>query len=176
MISRSAKKILRNLIFETPDYHVQRLISHFFNCLFTDKIATTAESFVDGEVSPAFSSAAQACPHLSSMASNAAKVGTTGDFNKLTSASVKERIISQVLKRFFYVIDDATFDQLVSARFNSLLRSICLKVGIQIECKDYASIKKNKELIFESGNILNLFPIIKHAEPKVTYIVTMILL
>lgn len=49
----------------------------------------------------------------------------------------------------------------------SLLRSFCLKTGLQILLRDYNFDSKNK-LIFYEEDILNVFPIVKHINPRAT--------
>lgn len=49
----------------------------------------------------------------------------------------------------------------------SLLRSFCLKTGLQILLRDYNFESKNK-LIFYEEDILNVFPIVKHINPRAT--------
>ncbi|CAH1961495.1 unnamed protein product [Acanthoscelides obtectus] len=49
----------------------------------------------------------------------------------------------------------------------SLLRSFCIKTGIQILLRDYNLESKNK-LIFYEEDILNIFPVVKHINPRAT--------
>ena len=50
---------------------------------------------------------------------------------------------------------------------SSLLRAVCLKVGIQIYTKDY---NFNSDIIFHVTDVANLFPVMKHVDPRVTLI------
>lgn len=49
----------------------------------------------------------------------------------------------------------------------SLLRGFCLKSGVQILLRDYNLDSKNKLIFFEE-DILNIFPIVKHINPRAT--------
>ncbi len=79
--------------------------------------------------------------------------------NQLTSKMLNELVISEVKKRFRYVVSNKN---IVSSPF-TLLRSICLKVGIQIMAKDYDF---SAQKIFETVDIVNIYPIVKHSEPR----------
>lgn len=49
----------------------------------------------------------------------------------------------------------------------SFLRSFCLKTGVQILLRDYNFESRNK-LIFYEEDILNIFPVVKHINPRAT--------
>ncbi|XP_019770629.2 clustered mitochondria protein homolog isoform X1 [Dendroctonus ponderosae] len=49
----------------------------------------------------------------------------------------------------------------------SLLRGLCLKTGLQVLLRDYNLDSKNKLIFFEE-DILNIFPIVKHINPRAT--------
>lgn len=62
-------------------------------------------------------------------------------------------------------VDSTT--ELYSLQKVSFLRSFCLKTGVQILLRDYNFDSKNK-LIFYEEDILNIFPIVKHINPRAT--------
>ncbi|KAJ3269314.1 Intracellular distribution of mitochondria [Terramyces sp. JEL0728] len=77
----------------------------------------------------------------------------------MTAKSLHDEIKSVVAQRFrFKLAGDA-----LKVRKNALLRSICLKVGIQLESKDYTTSQ------FVQEDILNIYPIIKHAPPRAAF-------
>lgn len=47
-----------------------------------------------------------------------------------------------------------------------MLRSLCLKVGIQLACRDYTF---DAAEVFNVDDILDLFPVVKTNMPRVTY-------
>ncbi|KAJ3256834.1 Intracellular distribution of mitochondria [Boothiomyces macroporosus] len=79
--------------------------------------------------------------------------------SSLTRESLHEDIKSLVAQRFRFKLADEAFQ----FRKNALLRSICLKVGIQLEAKDYA------KTLFVPEDILNIYPIVKHAPPRAAF-------
>lgn len=48
----------------------------------------------------------------------------------------------------------------------SLLRGFCIKTGIQILLREYNFENKNRATFFEE-DILNIFPVVKHINPRV---------
>ncbi|KAJ3319813.1 Intracellular distribution of mitochondria, partial [Blyttiomyces sp. JEL0837] len=149
MIARAAKIVLRELLREVPLYMVSQCISHFFNCLFADPAA-------DGPVAPSRDGIAKIIP------------GAEGPFafESLTAKSLDERLRREVYSRFRYPGKKLPV-RLAGERKLPLLRSICLKVGIQI---------LNRERVWESAtgafvpeDILNIYPIVKHPEAKSSF-------
>jgi protein TIF31 len=81
----------------------------------------------------------------------------------ITPEKVHLSIRSVIFERFRYKLRQ---DE-VSCQI-SLLRSICLKVGIQIETKNY-KLKSKGSGIFIPSDILNHFPVIKKAVPRASF-------
>lgn len=46
-------------------------------------------------------------------------------------------------------------------------RSFCVKVGLQILLREYDFDSKNK-VIFNTSDIMNVFPVVKHINPRVS--------
>jgi protein TIF31 len=65
-------------------------------------------------------------------------------------------------ERFRYVVPSDDWKK----RKLSLLRSICMKVGIQMEAKAY---NFDAALVFTVDDILNIYPVVKHAPPQATF-------
>jgi protein TIF31 len=49
----------------------------------------------------------------------------------------------------------------------ALLRSICLKCGVQMQLKEY-SLENKSRPCFTEDDIVNVFPIVKHISPRAT--------
>lgn len=141
MITRAAKHSLRAILRETPDHQLTQVISHFFNCLM-GKVTKT-----------------------SSTQPSAKKQNATifsAPLN-LTTKTLMEHLTKEVQERFRYELPSHdAIRYLISSV--STLRSICQKVGIQINGRDY---DLNLETPFNSDDILGLFPVVKHTNPQV---------
>ncbi|KAJ3083536.1 Intracellular distribution of mitochondria [Quaeritorhiza haematococci] len=206
MVARAAKRVLRELLRETPMFLVGHCISHFLNCLYSDPTSTESPNPATDPV------------HQHFLSSGAVTSSETEDsqlaYLSLTPKSLHERLTKEIRRRFRYqfaasstssssspaptaatedekvIIPKSTltvFD-VVRMRRIPLLRSVCLKAGIQIEARDYdfealavgaagAEVKRSKQVngaqateegkaIFYPKDIVNLVPLVKHAEPR----------
>ncbi|KAI9497198.1 clustered mitochondria-domain-containing protein [Zychaea mexicana] len=111
MVVRSCKRMLRKLLNESPLEQITACVSHFLNCLFGREFNAKPKPEVPE--------------------------GTTrNDFawSRLTPNHVETELKQQVLRRFRYKLDD---DFLNSLKVLPTLREICLRVGIQLEARDY---------------------------------------
>lgn len=86
------------------------------------------------------------------------------EFESLTSSRLHQLIEQGVKSRFRYDLPADFWKK----RQITLLRSICQKVGIQVEAKEYPFTTQTKN-IFAEQDILNLYPIIKTAIPKAKF-------
>ncbi|KAJ3106143.1 hypothetical protein HDU97_006960 [Phlyctochytrium planicorne] len=141
MISRAAKTFLRDLLKDTPLHHVSQCISEFLNCLYADPS------------SPKSAEVSISLPFLA---------------EPLTPATVHESILFEVRSRFRYGnMSEADLVAIVKRRRVPLLRSLALKVGIQFLARDRDW--ESGRYCFDAGDVLNIYPIVKHAEPKTSF-------
>lgn len=139
MLARAAKKVMRELLAPVPMSLVSTCISHFFNCLFSSG---------DAELRlPLHASLVK----LESY-----------NFEKLTPATLQSRLVAEIKKRFRYEFSL----EMPTASPLALLRAICLKVGIQVEAKSYDFTATST---FAVSDILNIYPVAKHSEPKALF-------
>ncbi|TPX65936.1 hypothetical protein SpCBS45565_g04801 [Spizellomyces sp. 'palustris'] len=141
MIARAAKHVLRDLLKDTPLYLMGECVSHFLNCLFCGEegVVPVTEG-VHGRITP-----------------------KTLSYAALTPAALHERIQKVVAQRFRF---EGIPKDLILSRRVPLLRSICLKVGLQIEARDY---EWDATPIFGPSDIVNHYPVVKHAEPRASF-------
>ncbi|KAI9249451.1 clustered mitochondria-domain-containing protein [Phascolomyces articulosus] len=111
MVVRACKRMLRQLLSECPLEQATACVSHFLNCLFGREFNAKPKPEVPE--------------------------GTTrNDFSwsRLTPNHLESELKQQVLRRFRYKLDD---DFLTSLNPLPTLREVCLRVGIQLEARDY---------------------------------------
>ncbi|KAJ3118216.1 hypothetical protein HDU96_003256 [Phlyctochytrium bullatum] len=150
MVARAAKSILRGLLSETPIYLVANCIAHFLNCLYADVNAVVPPP--SALRPPAF-------------ASGLGPVETLA-YETLTPASLDAMIRNDVKARFRY--DNLPADRsLTEGRRLPLLRSICLKVGIQLVARSYDWTAGFN--CFNAADVVQIYPVIKFPEPKSTF-------
>lgn len=88
----------------------------------------------------------------------------------LTPKSLWNQLRSELKSYFDYELPTSDIESTLdnySLQKISLLRSFCLKTGIQILLRDYNFESKNKVIFYEE-DILNIFPIVKHINPRAT--------
>ncbi|KAI8821824.1 clustered mitochondria-domain-containing protein [Fimicolochytrium jonesii] len=152
MVGRAAKHILRNMLKESPGHAMRECVAKFLSCLFADE---------DVEI------------NFEYKASQGRKIGLKAKsqpelpFASLTPASVHADIRHEVAKRYRFTDLSATFWR---ERPLALLRSICIKVGLQIEALDYfAGSPSSTTPLFNPSNIITHLPVIKHHPPRATF-------
>lgn len=92
------------------------------------------------------------------------------EWANLTPKSLWSQLKQELKSYFDYELstnDIDTATETYSLQKISLLRSFCLKTGIQILLRDYTFDSKNKFIFYEE-DILNIFPIVKHINPRAT--------
>ncbi|KAI8801046.1 clustered mitochondria-domain-containing protein [Cladochytrium replicatum] len=114
-------------------------------------------------------------------------------YKTLTPTSLRSKIVEEVRRRYRFDltaptivktgtnaaegVDASTNDteSKLEERFlnrqTPLLRSVCLKVGIQIQAKDYGFVSSDASSewsgpTFTPADILSIYPVVKHVEPK----------
>lgn len=110
MIVRGSKHVLRGITTGLRTVELSEAISHFFNCLLGSSL----------NASPA--------PVNS--------VGSNAEWTKLTPASLREQVASEVRKRFRYALPEHALDR--DLHRPQLLRELCLAAGIQLDMRQYA--------------------------------------
>ncbi|RCI02054.1 Intracellular distribution of mitochondria, partial [Rhizopus stolonifer] len=111
MIIRASKRLLRKYLANCSSEEVGLCISHFFNCLLASSFNPKPSPIVPE--------------------------GTNrNDFEwaQLTPAALKTLVAQQVLLRFRYKLEDDAIEQL---NFIPALREICIRVGVQVNARDY---------------------------------------
>lgn len=110
MIVRVSKRILRDILSTATLPQVAECVSHFFNCLLGTLYNSAPEAIVADGLAP------------------------TPAYAKLTPSSLADQIRFEVLRRFRYTLPD---DYVSSIKRLPALREICLRVGLQVEARDY---------------------------------------
>jgi len=105
--------------------------------------------------------------------------GTGIEWTALTQSSLWEQILSDITSYYGFKFPEFSYDSLDSVlslygvQKISLLRSFCLKTGIQIVLREYAFGKngnsgRSNGNCFTQEDVLNVFPVVKHIDPKVS--------
>eukprot|EP00027_Filamoeba_sp_ATCC50430_P001401 CAMPEP_0168547004 /NCGR_PEP_ID=MMETSP0413-20121227/3799_1 /TAXON_ID=136452 /ORGANISM="Filamoeba nolandi, Strain NC-AS-23-1" /LENGTH=1303 /DNA_ID=CAMNT_0008577217 /DNA_START=67 /DNA_END=3978 /DNA_ORIENTATION=+ len=159
MITRAAKHILRNAIATTEDFHLSVVVAHLLNCL----IGKVTEENLPEVAEPDDAEETKESPKDKKKKKKKTKTpDNMGPELTLTTEDLWAQITSEVKTRFQYDLPaHSTLQYLLSNA--ATLRSVCQKVGIQIDAADYDF---SAATPFSPDNILNLTPVVKHPNPE----------
>ncbi|XP_069800781.1 clustered mitochondria protein homolog isoform X2 [Dendropsophus ebraccatus] len=159
VITRSAKHIFKTYLQGVELSGLSAAISHFLNCFLSSFPNSVAHLPADELVSKK-KNKKRKNRNLSS-ADNTA-------WASVTPQELWKNIYSEAKAYFDFTLECENVDQAVemySLQKISLLREICIKVGIQVLLKEYNFDNRHKPT-FTEEDILNIFPVVKHVNPK----------
>jgi protein TIF31 len=151
MITRATKYIFTAHLRNTENYHLSHSIAHFLNCL----LGSSAKGGISSIQPPA---SLRSQPK-SGKKKKSHSIAASSPFN-LSHASLWESIITSVKEKYAYELPK-TFT--ISSNHMAYLRSICQKVGVQVDAHDYDF---TREAPFANTDIIDIFPIVKHMSPR----------
>ncbi|KAL3593910.1 Intracellular distribution of mitochondria [Fusarium poae] len=115
MVSRAFKHISGAYLRHLPVPAVPAAVSHLLNCLLGHKFNSKPVAELDSEIRSLYADA-------------------DWSFEKVTPESLRQNIEEQILQRFRYELDEDWYN---TVRPVQLLREVSLKLGIQVQAKDY---------------------------------------
>ncbi|KAF7271074.1 hypothetical protein GWI33_016034 [Rhynchophorus ferrugineus] len=140
-------------------------IAHFLNCFFYSGTVVNLIQNVDE-----FQSKTNKKRNKRRGRANPLSCNDNNEWANLTPKLLWTQIRQEAKAYFDFDLTGSDVDNVIEI-YNlqkiSLLRGFCLKTGIQILLRDYNLDSKNK-LIFYEEDILNIFPIVKHINPRAT--------
>ncbi|CAH0548149.1 unnamed protein product [Brassicogethes aeneus] len=164
LILRSAKHIFTIYLQGCEMMNLSVAISHFLNCLLFSGAVVNPLQGVDE-----FQSKNNKKRNKRRRA-NPLSCNDNNEWAALTTKSLWNQLKAELKAYFDYDLQSNDVDSTIET-YNlqkvSLLRSFCIKTGIQILLRDYNFDSKNK-LIFYEEDVLNIFPVVKHINPRAT--------
>ncbi|KAM4700191.1 clustered mitochondria protein homolog isoform 2-T2 [Discoglossus pictus] len=159
VITRSAKHIFKTYLQGVELSGLSAAISHFLNCFLSSFPNSIAHLPADELVSKK-KNKKRKNRNLSSTDNTA--------WACITPQELWKNICSEAKAYYDYPLECENVDQAVEThnlQKISLLREICIKVGIQLLLKEYNFDSRHKPT-FTEEDILNIFPVVKHVNPK----------
>ncbi|TNN44060.1 Clustered mitochondria [Liparis tanakae] len=159
LITRCAKHIFKTYLQGVELSALSAAVSHFLNCLLSSFPDAVAHLPPDELVSR----------RKSRKRRN--RVPGSGDntaWASLTPSELWKNIASEAKSYYHFTLQCESVDQVVEKygfQKTTLLREISIKTGIQILLKEYNFDSRHKPA-FTEEDILNIFPIVKHVNPK----------
>ncbi|MBN3292822.1 CLU protein, partial [Polypterus senegalus] len=161
VITRSAKHVFKTYLQGVELSALSAAISHFLNCFLSSFPDTVGHLPTDELVSKRKNRRRRNRAPGSGGADNTA-------WTSLSPSDLWRNISSEAQSYFHFTLHSETVDQAVEKyglQKISLLREISLKTGIQILIKEFNFDGRHKPTFVEE-DILNIFPIVKHVNPK----------
>lgn len=163
LVLRSAKHIFTSYLQGTDLMNLSVAIAHFLNCLLYSGTVSNPSQSVDELQSKTAKKRNKRKGRNNPL--------LNGDSNEWATLSPKLlwMQIKQELKVYYdYELQSDSLDATVEhygLQKISLLRSFCIKTGVQILLREYNFESRNKVPFFED-DIINVFPVVKHINPR----------
>ncbi|KAI8739324.1 clustered mitochondria protein [Biomphalaria glabrata] len=163
LICRSVKHLYNHYMQGVDMMNTAAAISHFFNC-FLGSYPNPHLQVIAEETKNAKRKSKRRNKH-----SVLYSIENT-EWTSETPKSLWKKIVDEAYDYYGYTLEcdgiDGALEQYGCQRV-ALLRSICLKVGVQIQLREYALENRGRS-IFSEDDIVNVFPIVKHISPRAT--------
>lgn len=193
LVSRSAKHVFNPYIQNVDVMNQSVAISHFLNCFLMSGTNTVSSPQLIDELTPQNSNKSRGTHggrkgnkqggNKSTSRCNSSSGGNPAEWTALTQQSLWEQIRQDIKSYYGFVFPDDVEDsldqvlQLYGVQKLSLLRSFCLKTGVQILLREYqlqgngrgnggGGSRPSGNNAFTQEDVLNVFPVVKHIDPK----------
>ncbi|GMH18997.1 hypothetical protein Nepgr_020838 [Nepenthes gracilis] len=161
---RSAKHILKDVLRDTEDHEIAPAIAHFFNCFFGNCQAVAAKSASGIMHSRLQRKAVTPSSGKSSRAEGRWKNGVSykknlSSYTGITLEGLWSDIVEFAKLKYLF---ELPFDARSQVKKVSVIRNLCLKMGITVAARKY---DLGAAAPFQISDILDLQPVVKHSIP-----------
>ncbi|KAK5639875.1 hypothetical protein RI129_010686 [Pyrocoelia pectoralis] len=163
LILRGLKHIFTIYLQGTELMNISIAVAHFLNCfLYSGAINNPLQGTEESKNNRKRNKRRGRTNQFSYVDSN--------EWTNLTSKSLWSQVKVELKSYFDYdlsINDIESAIEMYSLQKVSLLRSFCLKTGLQILIRDYNFDSKTKVTFYEE-DVLNIFPVVRHINPRAT--------
>ena len=170
LICRSAKHLFANYIQNVDTVHLATALNLFLNC-FLSACKNVAVFNVVENGSPI--AGGKTVPKKKNRKRNKHHISTNDDsieWAALTPKIFLDKLKEDLQGHYSFELEGASIEEVVTKyglNKTSILRSFCLKTGLQLLLRDYKFDQENSPT-FNEDDVLNVFPVVKHIQPKAT--------
>ncbi|XP_077511664.1 clustered mitochondria protein homolog isoform X2 [Amblyomma americanum] len=170
LLTRSAKHLLTTYLQGVDPTNLAAAISHFLNCFLAAPTANVQAPVSSDELKSSRKKGKRKGRH------NLLSVQDTSEWASLTPRSLWEQLRGELRSYYCWELPPSAAsaaacpdEYLDALRLHkcSLLRSICLKAGLQLLHREYA-LEHRSRAPFTEDDILQVFPVAKHVHPRAT--------
>ncbi|XP_022252405.1 clustered mitochondria protein homolog [Limulus polyphemus] len=165
LISRSAKHQFMAYLQAVETMSLAAAISHFLNCFLSSCLTLPAPI---GAEELQFRNSKRKGKRKNKQ--NSFLVQDNNEWTVLTPRSFWSNLKAELQSYYNWTLEVECVDAVVEhygIQKISLLRSFCMKCGVQILLKEY-SLDNHSRSAFTEDDILNVFPVVKHINPRAT--------
>lgn len=163
LITRAAKHLFTSYLQSTDMMNLSASVSHFLNCFLSSCQMPHPQQTLDELQSKAAKRRNKRKGKTNPLLST-----DTNEWANLTPKSLWSQLRSELKSYYDWDLSVDSIDSCLET-YNlqkiSLLRSFCIKTGVQILLREYTFDSKNR-LTFLEEDILNIFPVVKHISPR----------
>ena len=174
VIGRSAKHLFTSYLQGLDMTCLSAAISHFLNCFFaanTQPVALSVGGANGGNSSPSSSNSDPSFKMSKRRNKKRSGKPISGcdsmDWATMSSKSLWKLLNQEMISYFNFDLNLDNIDEICSLyglQKVSLLRSICLKTGIQLHMREYFA--GMNSVLFNDEDVINVFPRAKHINPR----------
>ena len=156
VLFRSVKHVFLKYMQQVEPGSLSHAISHFLNCLLSSSTSVRVLNKNDDS--------------LSKKKRKKTTQTSQKGWASLTPKSIWVSIAEDCQSYYSFKLDGDSIDA-ISTKYNvqkiALLRNFCLRCGVQLKLRDYSLQSRSSEL-FLCDDIMNMFPKVKHINPRAT--------
>lgn len=179
LICRSAKHLFANYIQNVDTINLASGLSLFLNCFLSACKNVTVFNMVENNGNNNSSNNAQTNGTSKSVSKkknrkrNKHHISTDNDsieWATLTPKIFLDKLKEDLQSHYSFNLEGSTIEEIAEKyKLNkaSILRCFCLKTGVQLLLRDYKFDQENIPT-FNEDDILNIFPVVKHIQPRAT--------
>ncbi|XP_039292453.1 clustered mitochondria protein homolog isoform X2 [Nilaparvata lugens] len=163
LLTRAAKHIFTSYMQSTELMSLSAAISHFLNCFLSTCQMPHPQQTAD---EPQSKTSKRRNKRKGRM--NPLSAADSTEWMSLTPKSLFSQLKSELKAYYDWDLTTDSIDatvEMYSLQKISLLRSFCMKTGVQILLREYTFDGKNRLSFFEE-DIINIFPVVKHINPR----------
>ena len=170
LICRSAKHLFANYIQNVDSVNLASAVNLFLNCFLSACKNVSVFNVVDSHQS---SNVHQQAGKKKNRKRNKHHISTDNDITEwatLTPKSFLDKLKEDLQQHYSFTLKGSSIEEVADIyKLNKItvLRSFCLKTGVQILLRDYKFDQEHNPT-FSEDDILNIFPVVKHIQPRAT--------
>lgn len=178
LVSRAVKHVYCNYIQDVDSMNLAAAISHFLNCFLSScgnlNPIVNHDHFSNEDIKESQQGSTANNKKLASRRRGKRKrrdnqtSNQNTDWILTTPKSLWASIVSELEQYYNYTLEKSSLEQVIDEnRLHKIifLRSFCIKTGVQIFLREYNFDSKSRPT-FTEEDILNVFPIVKHIDPR----------